>query len=84
MNVLKTSRVVYVFHSSFMHHRNKFSVSTHQIWLANINDRVKQIFLELKVWMSSFPNIRIRILQNLLKNIRDAVFNLTTFQTKGL
>ena len=34
--------------------------------------------------MSSFLNIRIKILQNSLKNICDAVFNSVTFQTKGL
>ena len=34
--------------------------------------------------MPSFLNIRIKILQNSLKNIRDAVFNVITFQTKGL
>ena len=33
--------------------------------------------------MSSFLNIRIKILQNSFKNIRDAVFNLKTFQIQG-
>ena len=48
------------------------------------HERVKQICLELKISMRSFPNIRIKILRNSLKNIRDAVFNLITLQTKGL
>ena len=47
-------------------------------------ERVKQICLELKISMRSFLNIRIKILRNSLKNIRDAVFNLITLQTKGL
>ena len=48
------------------------------------HERVKQICLELKISMRSFLNIRIKILRNSLKNIRDAVFNLITLQTKGL
>ena len=48
------------------------------------HERVKQIYLELKISMRSFLNIRIKILRNSLKNIRDAVFNLITLQTKGL
>ena len=48
------------------------------------SERVKQICLELKISMRSFLNIRIKILRNSLKNIRDAVFNLITLQTKGL
>ena len=37
---------------------------------------------ELKVWISSFLNIRINILQSSMKNIR--VLNLITFQAKSL
>ena len=47
--------------------------------------KLKQIYLELKVSLPSFLNgIRIKILQNSLKNIRHAVFYLIKFQIKSL
>ena len=56
----------------------KYSVPTLMI-------KLKQIYLELKVSLPSFLNgIRIKILQNALKNIRHAVFYLIKFQIKSL
>ena len=80
-----TSSVVYAFQVLCII-KNKINVSSHQIQPANNVNR--------QVWMSSFLNIRssrpevsckkgvlkVKILQNSFKNIRDAVFHLIKFQ----
>ena len=95
MEFLKISRLVYVFQvlciiknkSTFL--LIKYSVPAMFIKWTNL--------FELKVWMSSFVNIggsglevpcktgvpKIKIFQDSLKGIRDAVFNLIKFQAKG-
>ena len=74
--VVKTSRVVHVFQVLCI-------VETKSRFI-NIKYWVKQICLELKVWKPRFQNIRTKICKFFLKKNRDAVFNLVTFQAKGL
>ena len=74
--VVKTSRVVLVFQVLCI-------VETKSRFI-NIKYWFKQICLELKVWKPSFQNIRTKICKFFLKKNRDTVFNLVTFQAKGL
>ena len=74
--VVKTSRVVHVFEVLCI-------VETKSRFI-NIKYWVKQMCLELKVWKPSFQNIRTKICKFFLKKNGDTVFNLVTFQAKGL
>ena len=96
MEVLKLSGVVHVFRLLWIKKKKNLhfyssNIACQQYWSS------EQISLEIKVWVSSFPSIRSSspelfpkkgvlkiILQNSVEIIRDAVFSLIKFHSKGL